>query len=438
MFFDLVNCGVKVEKPKNIFIDCTATYYTGLNTGIQRVVRNIIARVDYIETNFGIKCTPVILKEGQFIPISKEDLLNKKPDPKVLKAKVLLSKILPSKVYFFAKNLYGRLFLFFAKPSIKANPIVPQKGDIILGIDVFWELGLFEAIIKYKKQFGIFFILLIYDIIPLMFPKYYRDQTPKKFKANFKKTDVFDAIVTTSHANVYQIKKLSENEFSGISKKLIDVFSLGSDIKPLTQSVNHNEHIEDIVKNSKIFLMVGTLEPRKNHNFVLDAFEKIWENDLSKKLIIVGRIGWLCENTLKRIKSSKYYNKNLFMFNFLNDEDLSYLYKNAAAVIVASTIEGFGLPLAEAMYYNVPVIASDIDVFREIGGSYPIYFNLSSIDSLVDAINNVKPLADKTQTIKLTTWDDSATQLIDKTLILYNQLRTNSEAFNEKSTDNRH
>ncbi|MGC9168963.1 MAG: hypothetical protein ACP5GK_08670, partial [Desulfurella sp.] len=83
-------------------------------------------------------------------------------------------------------------------------------------------------------------------------------------------------------------------------------------------------------------------------------------------------------------------------------------------------------------------IASDIDVFREIGGSYPIYFNLSSIDSLVYAINNVKPPADKTQTIKLTTWDDSATQLIDKTLILYNQLRTNSEAFNEKSTDNRH
>jgi alpha-1,2-rhamnosyltransferase len=415
--------GDVLKKPKSIFVDCTATYYTGLNTGIQRVVRNIIARLDNIEQLYGIKCVPVILKEGQFIAISKEDLLNKKPNQTVLKVKVLLSKLLPSKLYFFAKNLYGKLFLMFAKPSVQSARITVQKDDIILAIDVFWELGVIDAIKSYKQKYGVVFFLLVYDIIPLLFPQYYRDQTPKKFKKYFSQTDIYDAIITTSKANVSQIKSLSEKEFPNISKKPIAVFSLGSDIKPLNQTNNHDEQLELIVKDSKVFLMVGTLEPRKNHDFVLSAFEKIWEKDLSKKLIIVGRIGWLCENTLKRIKLSKYYNKNLFMFNFLNDENLSYLYKNATAVIVASSIEGFGLPLVEAMYYNVPVIASDIEVFREIGGTYPTYFSLSNIDSLIDAVNQAKPKMAKNQAINLTSWDDSANQLINKTLILYNDLK---------------
>lgn len=415
--------GNGLKKPKSIFIDCTATYYTGLNTGIQRVVRNIIARIDNLEQLYGIKCVPVVLKEGQFIAISKDDLLNKKPNQTVLKVKVLLSKLLPSKVYFFAKNLYGKFFLMFTKPSIQSAPITAQKDDIILSIDVFWELGVIDAMKSYKQKYEVLFFLLVYDIIPLLFPHYYRDQTPKKFKKYFSQTDIYDAIITTSKANVNQIKNLSEKEFPNISKKPIAVFSLGSDIKPLNQSNNHAQQLELIVKDSKVFLMVGTLEPRKNHDFVLNAFEKIWEKDLSKKLIIVGRIGWLCENTLKRIKSSKHFNKNLFMFNFLNDENLSYLYKNAAAVIVASSIEGFGLPLVEAMYYNVPVIASDIEVFREIGDAYPTYFSLSNINSLIDVVNQAKPKISKNHAIKPTSWDDSANLLIDKILTLYNDLK---------------
>ncbi|OSS42395.1 Glycosyltransferase [Desulfurella amilsii] len=415
--------GDVLKRPKSIFIDCTATYYTGLNTGIQRVVRNIIARIDNLEQAYGVKCVPVILKEGQFIAISKEDLLNKKPNQTVLKVKVLLSKLLPSKLYFFAKNLYGKFFLIFAKPSVGSAPITAQKDDIILAIDVFWELGVIDAIKSYKQKYEVMFFLLVYDIIPLMFPQYYRDQTPKKFKKYFSQTDIYDAIITTSKANVNQIKSLNEKEFPNISKKPIAVFGLGSDMKPLNQTNNYNELLDSIVKDSKVFLMVGTLEPRKNHDFVLSAFEKIWEKDLSKKLIIVGRIGWLCENTLKRIKSSKHYNKNLFMFNFLNDEDLSYLYKNTTCVIAASSIEGFGLPLVEAIFYNVPVIASDIDVFREIGDTYPTYFSLSSIDSLIDAIYKIKPEMVKNHTATPTTWDDSANQLINKTLILYNELK---------------
>jgi len=111
------------------------------------------------------------------------------------------------------------------------------------------------------------------------------------------------------------------------------------------------------------------------------------------------------------------------IYSYLMIKIFLILYKNATAVIVASSIEGFGLPLVEAMFYNVPVIASDIEVFREIGGIYPTYFSLSNIDSLIDAVNQAKPKIAKNQAIKPTSWDDSANQLINKTLILYNDLK---------------
>jgi alpha-1,2-rhamnosyltransferase len=409
-------------KPKNIFIDCTATYYTGLNTGIQRVVRNIIARIDDIEKDFGIKCTPVILKNEKFIAITKEDLLQRKPSQNVQKIKILLSKILPSKIYFFLKNTYGKLFLMFSKPTIDAPSIEIGADDILFGVDVFWELGFFNIVERYKKLYNFKFFLLVYDIIPILFPNFYRDQTPKKFNRYFSKTYLFDAIFTTSFANAEQIKSLDEKVFPNISKKPIEVFYLGSDIKSIQGSQNPKEEILQITQSNDVYLMIGTLEPRKNHDFVLNAFEKIWSLGSSKKLIIAGRIGWLCEDTLKRIRSSKYYNKNLFFFSHLSDDDINYLYKHSKALILASKIEGFGLPLVEAMYHNLAVIASDIAVFREVGKDYPIYFSLSNIDSLIDAIHNVEHKKANVSFSSPISWDDSVKELFSKVLKVYQDL----------------
>ncbi|MEM8119924.1 glycosyltransferase, partial [Morganella morganii] len=98
-----------------------------------------------------------------------------------------------------------------------------------------------------------------------------------------------------------------------------------------------------------VFLMVSTIEPRKNHGYLLDAFERAWAQGSQARLCIAGRIGWKCEALVERVRQHPELNKRLFMFNDLSDKSLEYAYSHAASLVFPSYVEGFGLPLVEAM-----------------------------------------------------------------------------------------
>ena len=110
--------------------------------------------------------------------------------------------------------------------------------------------------------------------------------------------------------------------------------------------------------------MVGTIEPRKGHAVALTAFEKLWDEGSADELWIAGRRGWHVENLVERIKRHPQYNRKLRWVDSPNDDQLGSLYRQAAAVILASYAEGFGLPIVEAMRFGKPVIVSDLPVFR--------------------------------------------------------------------------
>lgn len=125
-----------------------------------------------------------------------------------------------------------------------------------------------------------------------------------------------------------------------------------------------------------VYLAVGTIEPRKNHEYLLDAFELAWGAGSEARLCIIGRIDWKREALLKRICEHAEFGRRLFMFNEISDSGLQYAYGHAKALVFSSHDEGFGLPLVEAMQRGLPVMGSDIPVFHEIGGDYMAYFAL--------------------------------------------------------------
>ena len=107
------------------------------------------------------------------------------------------------------------------------------------------------------------------------------------------------------------------------------------------------------------------------------------------------------------------------MFNNLSDTELDYCYKNSKALVNPSLVEGFGLPLVEALHKGLPVLASDIPVFREVGEDFCTYFDLDSPNSLADIIikiekENKMPEVRKPQTYELTTWEESCRDLLTK------------------------
>jgi len=161
-------------------------------------------------------------------------------------------------------------------------------------------------------------------------------------------------------------------DYYNCSEKDIDViynyFSFGENPQiNLNEDEQKNLLNKYAIKEKHYILSVGSLNKRKNIQMLIDAYNSI---DIDKKLVIVGK-----ENT--KLESNN--NNKIIFTGYLSDEELKVLYKNALLFIFPSLYEGFGIPLIDAQAFGIPVLCSDIPVFREIGGTYVKYFSLNKI-----------------------------------------------------------
>jgi alpha-1,2-rhamnosyltransferase len=168
-----------------------------------------------------------------------------------------------------------------------------------------------------------------------------------------------------------------------------------------------------------VYLVVGTIEPRKDCGLILAAFERLWAEGSDAALMMFGRAGWRSYDLIDRLRSHPEYNKRLCWFEDGSDAELDFAYRHATALIFASRCEGFGLPLVEAMQYGLPVLASDIPVFREIGGDYPDFFPPGDERAIYDAVRRfADSRISSPNTVRTPrpwpSWADSARMLLDK------------------------
>jgi alpha-1,2-rhamnosyltransferase len=168
-------------------------------------------------------------------------------------------------------------------------------------------------------------------------------------------------------------------------------------------------------------LAVSTIEPRKNHRYLLDAFELLWAQQSPARLCIIGRVGWKCEALIKRIEAHPELGQRLFMFNQLDDSGLEYAYARAKALVFSSHDEGFGLPLVEAMQRGLPAMGSDIPVFHEVGGEFMAYFDLQAPQTLADLVTQFErsgefPAPGRLEDWQWIGWNGACAQLIDGVL----------------------
>jgi glycosyltransferase involved in cell wall biosynthesis len=147
-------------------------------------------------------------------------------------------------------------------------------------------------------------------------------------------------------------------------------------------------------KESIPFLLsVAQHRKNKNLNLLIYAYEfllRMKKIDVATKLILVGSQGPETENLMHQIKELKLQD-NIHLLSSINDGELSWLYQQCQLFIMPSSIEGFCLPLAEAMHLSCKVVCSDIPIFREIGTAECIYFSLQDnpIGNLTQAISQV-------------------------------------------------
>lgn len=139
-------------------------------------------------------------------------------------------------------------------------------------------------------------------------------------------------------------------------------------------------------ENIPFLLNIGQHRTNKNITLLIDAYAlllKTQKIDAAINLIIVGSDGPETPYLQQQIQELKLESK-VYLVGSIHDNELYWLYKHCQAVVLPSSIEGFCLPLAEAVHLSCPVVCSDIPIFREIGSSDCIYFDL-----LTDPIQNL-------------------------------------------------
>lgn len=117
---------------------------------------------------------------------------------------------------------------------------------------------------------------------------------------------------------------------------------------------------------------VATLEPRKNHQVLLDAFDLWASRSPQLGLVLVGRIGWNTEALVRRIEGHQLLGSQLFWFSHADDETMRTLLGHATVAAMPSHAEGFGLPVLEALALGVPVVTTDGGALGEVGGDTPL------------------------------------------------------------------
>lgn len=126
------------------------------------------------------------------------------------------------------------------------------------------------------------------------------------------------------------------------------------------------------------FVMLGTVEPRKNHALILQAWLGLAERRQTgpvPRLVLIGQRGWDTEHIDRLLSHSDVLRRLVVRRPVCGDAELATWLRHARALLFPSFVEGYGLPLVEALGMGTPVIASDLAVFREIAGDIPDYLD---------------------------------------------------------------
>ncbi|MFN0072821.1 MAG: glycosyltransferase family 4 protein [Chloroflexota bacterium] len=143
------------------------------------------------------------------------------------------------------------------------------------------------------------------------------------------------------------------------------------------------------VGTSPYVLFVGVIEPRKNLQGLIQAFELVKQRQkLPHKLVVVGRRGWLADGIFETFEQSPVRDEIIFP-GFIADADLPTLYSAAATLVMPSFYEGFGLPLLEAMACGTPVVSSNAASLPEVVGNAAPQVDPNDIEALAEALTRV-------------------------------------------------
>ena len=225
-------------------------------------------------------------------------------------------------------------------------------------------------------------VVTIHDVGPLTHPEYFRNARPWLLKKALRAAaDRAAAIICVSQATADAVQEYLRRDLGDrlrvVPEGVADEFFARED----------QEQIEPGASGQPYFLWSGSFSPRKNVVRVVEAFEQI-AAQLPHHLVLCGGAGWDAAEALGRIRASG-FRERIHLPGRVTDGELRAYYRRATAYVFVSLMEGFGLPVLEAMAGGCPVISSNVSSLPEVAGCAALLVDPLNTAEIAQAMRKV-------------------------------------------------
>lgn len=310
----------------------------------------------------------------------------------------------------------------FVALDAAGGPIRFSRGDVLLLPDAYWVYPDVWPAVERARVAGATAVPVVYDLIPLKHPEIYGIDGARMLRRYLDAVmQHADLVVTISAAVAEELAAETRNDRFLRGGPPLLPWRLGCDLPATGGRVR--DGVARIFRDrlpESAYLVLGAIEPRKNHGFILDAFRRLWADPATAhvRLAIVGRPGHAAAGILRAIRADQRFGDRLMLLDDCDDTEVDHAYRHARGLVFASIAEGFGLPLVEALQHGQAVFASDLPIHREVGGDDCGFFSLDSPDALAALLRRHEAAhagrAVPRQAVRQPfTWEDAARQLLD-------------------------
>lgn len=246
------------------------------------------------------------------------------------------------------------------------RPAGEGEGAIYLNIG---HTGLNEPSLPgWIRRHGLRAVFLVHDLIPITYPEFCRPGEADKHRARMRNAlSCASGIIGNSRCTLTELQMFARHEKLPMPPSIAAWLS-GEDLPDKATAAQMDR---------PYYIVVGTIEGRKNHVLLFQLWRKLVERmgSAAPRLIVVGQRGWEAEHAHAMLDRNSVIRGHVRELGSASDAEVARLIAGARALLMPSFAEGFGLPVIEAMQLSTPVICSDLPTFREIAGEIPVYLD---------------------------------------------------------------
>jgi len=405
------------NREKAIFVEVGNACSDPANSGVVRVCRQLSARLaDWLSVVF--VCWDDKLCDLRFPTESELKQLSTFGGP--------------------ASNHWQPMSESFEKPLIIWDFFCPSEP--LLGWLIIPEIKPPQAIkfmVAQSRRWGLKIAAIFYDAIAVLSPDLIKDPQYRDSHLYYMKSlSECDVVIPISEHSAADLQIIWEkNQIKGTVKTILLPGSFKPE-RPRKTSLDNANHI---------ILCVSTVEPRKNHLRLLDAFCSYKDrNPRSKsRLVLVGNRCAGAEDLAAKVQAVVSKRKDIEWRGVVSDEELHKLYSESIFTVYPSEIEGFGLPIVESLWHGIPCICHQEGVMAEIAkGGGCLTADVCNIESLASAIGKLDTdknlrlnLFNQARDREIKTWEQYAQEFLATLCLVNAEARSAQISKNKKTED---